>query len=62
MPWDEMTDQELLMQLPRIAQARDDVDSHLKSWVDAARQRGASWQAIGDALHMTRQSAWERFK
>jgi biotin operon repressor len=26
------------------------------------RAKGASWQAIGDALGITRQSAWERFR
>lgn len=26
-----------------------------------ARREGATWQEIGDALNMTRQSAWERY-
>jgi hypothetical protein len=25
------------------------------------RYDGASWQQVGDALHITRQSAWERY-
>ncbi len=29
--------------------------------VAAARKEGLSWEAIGDALGMSRQAAWERF-
>ena len=33
----------------------------LREAVRWARQAGRSWQQIGDAIGMTRQSAWQRF-
>lgn len=60
-PWGSLTDDELLERLPEVASAGVQVEEHLKVWVSAARQRGFSWAKIGDALGMTRQSAWERF-
>lgn len=59
--WQAMTDQQLLDQLPRIAAVADQVEGSLTTWVRRARSRGASWARIGEALDMTRQSAWERF-
>jgi uncharacterized NAD(P)/FAD-binding protein YdhS len=38
------------------------IDSMLRRWVAMARSRGCSWQEIADALRVTRQSAWERFR
>lgn len=61
-PWDLFDDNELLEQLPRIAQAREQVEEHLRHWVSAARARGLSWASIGQSLGMSRQSAWERFR
>lgn len=61
-PWDAFTDEQLLGQLPKVAQARDDVENHLRNWVGAARHRHLSWASIGDSLGMSRQSAWERFR
>jgi hypothetical protein len=60
-PWDLLGDRELLERLPQIAKARDDVEQHLRQWVAAARARDISWAGIGEALGMSRQSAWERF-
>ncbi|MFB9795841.1 ClpX C4-type zinc finger protein [Arthrobacter citreus] len=60
-PWDLLGDRELLARLPQIAKARDDVENHLRQWVAAARSRDISWAGIGEALGMSRQSAWERF-
>jgi ClpX C4-type zinc finger len=59
--WDQMEDQELLEHLPRIEAVRDQVDDDLRAWVAEARRRGLSWDRIGEALGMKRQSAWERF-
>lgn len=61
-PWQQLTDEALLERLPAVAAAGVQVESHLALWVGAARERGISWNRIGDALGMTRQSAWERFK
>jgi hypothetical protein len=59
--WQAMTDQQLLDQLPKIAAVAAQVEGSLTTWVRRVRSRGVSWARIGEALDMTRQSAWERF-
>jgi hypothetical protein len=59
--WDQMEDQALLEHLPRIEAVRGQVDDDLRAWVAEARRRELSWDRIGEALGMKRQSAWERF-
>lgn len=60
-PWDTLNNDELLERLPQVAQARDQVEAHLRRWVGVARDRNISWASIGQSLGMSRQSAWERF-
>lgn len=60
-PWARLDDEVLLKRLPEVAAAGTQVETHLTTWVHAARARGLSWARIGQALGMTRQSAWERF-
>jgi len=61
-PWDLATTMdEVLFSLPRVAAAGAQVEENLAGWVHRARALGATWAAIGEALGMTRQSAWERF-
>lgn len=60
-PWAALDDESLLRRLPEVAAAGRQVETHLATWVGAARARGLSWARIGKALGMTRQSAWERF-
>jgi hypothetical protein len=59
----ELTDDvnAVLESLPRIARAADQVEKDLGGWVGRARELGATWARIGEALGMTRQSAWARF-
>jgi hypothetical protein len=60
--WDQrLSDEELLAHLPRVAAASAQVEQQLTGWVRQARSRGLTWTRIGEALGMTRQSAWERF-
>ena len=60
--WEHATSvEEVLASLPRIAAAGAQVEQHLAGWVHKARALGATWARIGEALGMTRQSAWERF-
>lgn len=60
--WEHIHDIEaVLATLPRMAKASAQVEENLVGWVRRARALGASWARIGDALEMTRQSAWERF-
>jgi ClpX C4-type zinc finger len=60
--WEQqMSDDDLLQHLPRVAAASAQVEQQLTAWVRQARRRGITWTRIGAALDMTRQSAWERF-
>jgi len=52
---------DVLAALPRVAAATAQVERSLAGWVGTARSEGATWARIGEALGMTRQSAWERF-
>jgi hypothetical protein len=56
-----LSDEELLSHLPKIQTAAAQVQQHLTVWVRQAREREITWTRIGEALGMTRQSAWERF-
>jgi len=60
--WEQkMSDEDVLHHLPKVAAAVRQADGHLTAWVRTARGRGITWTRIGEALGMTRQSAWERF-
>jgi hypothetical protein len=60
--WEQnMSDEDLLAHLPRVAAAATQVEQQLTGWVRQARSRGITWTRIGEALGITRQSAWERF-
>jgi len=60
--WDAYTNEELLASLApseaTLAAVRDD----LRAKIAILRERGVSWAAIGDALGISRQAAWERFR
>ncbi|GAA4640176.1 ClpX C4-type zinc finger protein [Actinoallomurus vinaceus] len=61
-PWDQVADaEEVLANLPRVAAAGAQVERNLAGWVLKARAMGVTWARIGEALGMSRQSAWERF-
>jgi hypothetical protein len=57
----EMSLEEILAALPRVAAAGQQAQEYLTHWVRRARSLGGTWAQIGAALGMTRQSAWERF-
>lgn len=40
---------------------RAEIDASMPAAVNAAREAGATWQQIGDALGMTRQSAHVKY-
>lgn len=62
MPWEtEENVETVLTLLPSIAAAGRQLERNLGAWVTRARALGATWSRIGEALGMTRQSAWERF-
>ncbi len=61
-PWEHAGSlEEALTTLPRVAATTSQVEASLAGWVRHARSLGATWATIGEALGMTRQSAWERF-
>ena len=47
--------------LDLLATVRLDLDTTIERAVAAARVSGETWQAIGDALGMTRHGAWEKY-
>ncbi len=59
--WDSLSDEALLQEMVKAHAAHHNVDRAVRRHVQALRDRGMSWARIGDALGMTRQSAWERF-
>jgi hypothetical protein len=59
--WDGLSDDELLAEMVRAHAAHENVDRAVRGYVSDLRQRGVTWVRIGEALDMTRQSAWERF-
>jgi hypothetical protein len=62
LPWEQTDSLQLaLANLPNVARAQAQVEESLLGWVRRARALGATWAQIGDALGITRQSAWERF-
>jgi hypothetical protein len=62
MPWEHAeTAEAALGHLPNVARAQAQVEETLLGWVQRARQLGATWAQVGQALGITRQSAWERF-
>jgi ATP-dependent Clp protease ATP-binding subunit ClpX len=59
--YDEETDEALLEQMVRVHSSHEQIDDAVARFVQHLRGRGVTWARIGDALGMTRQSAWERF-
>lgn len=50
-----------LLKLTKIRMKREELDQEERLAVLAARTARISWAAIGEALGVTRQTAWERF-
>lgn len=59
--WESMSDEQILDHIPRIAAVEAQVEQNLREWVGQLRHRDVTWERIGTALGITRQSAWERF-
>jgi hypothetical protein len=59
--WEPMSDRQMLDHIPRMATVARQVETDLRSWVQELRRRDVTWSRIGEALGVTRQSAWERF-
>jgi len=61
LPPEKLPSERLLDQLPAIEATVRGKGTQLQWVVDLLRSRKVSWAAIGAALGMSRQSAWERF-
>ncbi len=61
MPWDRMSNAELLATLPQILASAEQNIAFAQEWVDLLRGRRVSWAEIGRVLGVSRQAAWERF-
>jgi hypothetical protein len=59
--WEAMSEDELLDALKPTAAAVDGTRAVLQAQVEELRKRSVSWEAIGGALGISRQAAWERF-
>jgi len=59
--WDKMTDAQLLSGLKTTEATVEATRAVLQTQIEELRRRGASWDAIGKALGVSRQAAWERF-
>ncbi|GAA0472390.1 hypothetical protein Ade02nite_52060 [Paractinoplanes deccanensis] len=59
--WDEQSDEELMATMVRVASLKQQVDQAVGRIARRLRGRGVTWTAIGGALGITKQSAWERF-
>jgi ATP-dependent Clp protease ATP-binding subunit ClpX len=61
LPIKELPTERLLEQLAPIEATVQGKGSQLQTVVDLLRSRDVSWAQIGQALGISRQSAWERF-
>ncbi|MPZ26690.1 MAG: hypothetical protein GEV12_09575 [Micromonosporaceae bacterium] len=59
--WDDLPDEELLAEMVRIHASHRPIDRAVSTVVQRLRSRDVTWARVGEALGMTRQSAWERF-
>jgi ATP-dependent Clp protease ATP-binding subunit ClpX len=59
--WEDLGDDGLLAEMVRIHESRRLIDDAVAQVVARLRARSVTWARIGEALGMTRQSAWERF-
>jgi ATP-dependent protease Clp ATPase subunit len=59
--WEQMSEQQLLDALTPTAATVDGSRAVLQAQVEELRRRNVSWDAIGTALGVSRQAAWERF-
>ncbi len=59
--WEKMTDEALLSGLKTAEATVEGTRAVLQSIIDELRRRSVSWEAIGKALGISRQAAWERF-
>jgi len=58
---DALPSEQMLGMLSGMEKVYEDVSDRQRRSVDLLRSRKVSWEAIGKALGVSRQAAWERF-
>ncbi|GAA4350557.1 ClpX C4-type zinc finger protein [Angustibacter luteus] len=58
---DDRTDEDLLVDIARVSATHEAVEDAVADRVVRLRARQVTWARIGQALGMSKQSAWERF-
>ena len=61
MAWPNATEAQELERMVALHASKEQVDREVAATVRGLRSRGVTWTRIGEALGMTRQSAWERY-
>ena len=59
--WESLSNEQLLDSLLPAEKTVEAVRAVLQAQIDVLRNRGISWAAIGEAMKISRQAAWERF-
>lgn len=59
--WKAMSDEQLLRSMKTAEATVEATRAVLQAQIDELRRRQVSWDAIGRALGVSRQAAWERF-
>jgi ClpX C4-type zinc finger len=59
--WDKMTGEQLLSGIKTSEATVEATRAVLQAQIEELRHRNVSWEAIGKALGISRQAAWERF-
>ena len=57
----ERTEEQEIERMVALHQSKDQVDREVALAVRGLRAQGVTWTRIGEALGITRQSAWERY-
>lgn len=52
----------VLDKLHEVDQESHDIDANRAALIREARASGATWTQVGEALGMSKQAAWERFR
>lgn len=60
--FEALSEEDLARMLRGVTQQRPQLDRFQSDLVAYMRARGTSWETIGAALGVTRQSAWEKFR
>lgn len=55
------TDRQLVKAFRQLERARELRTDAQRAVIDALRERGLTWEQVGELLGMTRQGAWQRF-